>query len=256
MTIIAHISDPHLDGSPRNQERAERVARYLSVIADHVDAVVLTGDVTDHGAASEYAVAKSIFDLPVPVVFLPGNHDDRAKFRRVLLGQTELPAKGKEPPINQALDIAELTILLADSTVPGEDYGTLAPSTLTWLRECLSRTDRATLIALHHPPLEIGYPDVDGDQGLRNRADLAGLVHAAPHVIGILAGHVHTGVASTFAGVPVCIVPGIASTIVMPWESAIAPGVFADQHAPPGLSIHRIEGKQIITHFRSVVDRP
>jgi Icc protein len=250
MPVIAHISDPHLDGSPRTSARAERVVRYLATLSDFLAAVVLTGDVSDHGAADEYTRAAELFALPVPVWCCPGNHDDRAEFRRALLGGEGDAATGSDP-INQAYDLPGLTILLADSTVPGEDYGMLAPPTLDWLRARLASATQPALIALHHPPVDIGHPAVDGDQGLRNRAALAAIIRDAPHVAGILAGHVHTGAASSFAGVPVRVAPGIASTIVMPWERATAQEVFANPDAPPGLCVHVVEGMHLTTHIRA-----
>ena len=50
-----------------------------------LDAILVTGDIADHGRPSEYAEARAILSAPCPVLFLPGNHDERDAFRRGLL---------------------------------------------------------------------------------------------------------------------------------------------------------------------------
>ena len=49
MAVLAHLSDLHLDGGPRAAERAERVLSFLDGLREPVDAVLVTGDLTDHG---------------------------------------------------------------------------------------------------------------------------------------------------------------------------------------------------------------
>jgi len=48
--------------------------------------VLVTGDVADHGLPGECEQARSLLTGPWPVLICPGNHDERAAFRRVLLG--------------------------------------------------------------------------------------------------------------------------------------------------------------------------
>jgi len=52
MTIIAHISDTHFDGSERALARSRRAMAYLR--GCNVDVIVVTGDLTDHGDVKEY----------------------------------------------------------------------------------------------------------------------------------------------------------------------------------------------------------
>ena len=55
MYVIAHLSDPHLDGSPEAAGRLRRVTDYLASLTRPVDVVLVTGDLADHGAPEEYA---------------------------------------------------------------------------------------------------------------------------------------------------------------------------------------------------------
>lgn len=63
MLVLAHISDLHLDGSTRATERAERVRDRLWRLPGQVDALLVTGDIADHGAEAEYDEAARILGL-------------------------------------------------------------------------------------------------------------------------------------------------------------------------------------------------
>src|SRR5699024_7121242 len=86
-TLLAHISDLHLDGSPRARERTTRTLQYLSDLSQRPDALLVTGDIADNHTAQQYREAAFLLDLPFPVLTCPGNHDDRAAFRQHLLHQ-------------------------------------------------------------------------------------------------------------------------------------------------------------------------
>ena len=85
MIAIAQVSDIHLDGSPERAGRARAVMDRLRGGRAPLDAILVTGDIADHGRPSEYAEARAILSAPCPVLFLPGNHDERDAFRRGLL---------------------------------------------------------------------------------------------------------------------------------------------------------------------------
>jgi len=87
MIVFAQLSDTHLDGG---QPRAGRLRSVMASLAGGrapLDAVLVTGDVADHGLPGEYEQARSLLAGPWPVLICPGNHDERAAFRRVLLGE-------------------------------------------------------------------------------------------------------------------------------------------------------------------------
>src|SRR5512139_1701828 len=71
--IIAHISDTHLDGGARALARTRRVMRYLR--GCRLDAILVSGDLADHGDAREYEEVRAELTADVPVLMLPGNHD-------------------------------------------------------------------------------------------------------------------------------------------------------------------------------------
>ncbi len=92
MLVLAHISDLHLDGTGRATERARRVRDRLWELPEPPDALLVTGDIADHGTEGEYEEAARPLglrdgDAPFPVLTRPGDHDVRAPYRTALPGQ-------------------------------------------------------------------------------------------------------------------------------------------------------------------------
>ncbi|MEV4545668.1 metallophosphoesterase [Micromonospora echinaurantiaca] len=248
MLTIAHLSDTHLDDHPRSAERTARVMDHLHNLARPVDAILITGDIADHGQVAEYELAAKLFASPRPVLVCPGNHDVRDAYRRGLLGE----ADGGDGPINSRHDVGGATFLLADSSIPGRDNGHLDEETMGWLREQLASVaaDVPVFIAFHHPPVALHHPVID-DMRLLPVDPLAELVAAHPQIVAVLTGHFHTAAASTFAGRPLRIAPGVVSTLRMPWEGE---GTLTDQLQPPGIAFHVYDDTGLLTtHYRVVV---
>ena len=238
MTLLAHVSDPHLDTSPERRARLERV---LAAVAGYrgVTGLVLTGDLADHGADDEYrelraVLAASVPDLPTLLV--PGNHDDREVLRRHLPGA---PAEG---PLDTLLDVGDVRLVGLDSTIPGQDGGGLAASTVAFARAAVAGAPGRVVLAMHHPAVAVGHAVVDG-YGLADHEDLARVVRPARNVVACLAGHVHSALASTFAGRPLVCAPGVVSTLRL--DDSVEP--FADHAAVPGLALHAVHDDGTVT---------
>jgi 3',5'-cyclic-AMP phosphodiesterase len=246
VTMLAQLSDLHLDGGQRNVERTSRALDHLAALSTPVDAVLITGDITNSGAAADYVVATELTSkLNTPVLFCPGNHDDRATFASILLG---LP--NHTGPINQVHELTNASILLCDSTIPGQPAGALDADTLMWLDNALTGpTDRPAFVVLHHPPVPLGIPELD-TIGLRNADDFKATIQRHPRIAGILCGHAHTAAASTFAGIPLRVAPSVASTAVLPCERT-ATGTM-DFNLPVALAFHSHVDGLLTTHFRAL----
>jgi Icc protein len=248
MFVIAHLSDPHLDGTPEARDRLRRVTSYLRSLSRPVDTVLVTGDLADHG--SEYAEVAAELDLEPPVLVLPGNHDVSAPLRvglQKFLSGTDLEAGH---PVHQVCDVAGARFVLLDTSVPGEDHGLLSAASLAWLRGVLARpADGPVFVAFHHPPVEIGHPVLDGWK-LRDSAGFAEVLREAPAVTALLAGHVHGAVVSTFAGLPLLVAPGIRSTAPLPFEP-VPGGGLTDVAGPVGFALHLYDpANGLVTHYR------
>src|SRR5690348_10403447 len=101
--LLAQLSDLHLDGGSVAHDRVVSVVDYLRNLSRPPDAVLVTGDVANSGSPEEYAEAADIFAmLPMPVMFLPGNHDERKAFRPFVSKRGGIEIAGAaDEPINQ-----------------------------------------------------------------------------------------------------------------------------------------------------------
>lgn len=249
MIVIAHFSDTHLDGSQHRAGRAATVMAYLDGLALRLDAILVTGDIADHGLPAEYEQARDILSSSAhPVFCCPGNHDDRAAFRTVLLG-ADGGAGPAAAPVNQVHHAPGATFALCDSTIPGRDGGQLAEETLGWLDGQLAgRPDVPAFVAFHHPPVRLHSPVVDP---IRQSGEdrLARLLDRHPQVAAVLCGHAHTAASTAFAGRPLLAGPGVASTLLLPWER----GGIADEQAPVTVAFHLLDEQgRVTTHYRTV----
>lgn len=249
--MIAHLSDVHIDSGERSVRRTRAVMDHLERLPFDLDAVLVTGDVADHGLPSEYARAREVLTSRHPVLICPGNHDDRAAFRESLLG---LPAAVE--PVNQVYRTDGMVLAMCDSSVPGKDEGFLADETLEWLDGVLAEAPREVpvLVAFHHPPATLHEPFIDGIRQF-GAERLAALAHRHPHLAAFLCGHAHTAAVTTFAGRPLLVAPGVVSTLRLPWEPASSPQDYVHLDQPPALAYHVLDDEgRVITHYRCVVD--
>jgi 3',5'-cyclic AMP phosphodiesterase CpdA len=257
--VIAHLSDTHIDVDGQNSRsiaRTRTVMNHLENLPHDLDAVLVTGDIADHGRADEYEQARELLTSRHPVVICPGNHDERAAFRRELLGQPAQSGTGTydRAPVNQVLRLARCVIAACDSSIPGRDEGYLEDQTLSWLEDVLREAPRdlPVLIAFHHPPEPLGIPFIDGIR-LRGAERLASLARQYPNIAGYLCGHAHTAAAAGFAGRPLRAAPAVVSTLRLPWEpQSRALGHVRFDH-PPALAYHVLDDQgRLTTHYRCV----
>lgn len=206
-----------------------------------VDAIIVTGDIADHSLLEEYESVRSLLVSDAPLLVCPGNHDYHPELFEKVLG-----------PLNQALRLPELTIALADSSIPGRPEGYLGDATLAWLDEVLSeRPAVPAFVGFHHPPIELGIPYVDSIM-LQSTERLAALLERHPHVAAVLVGHAHTAATGTFAGRPVVVAPGVISTALTTAEPYPGP-VPLRYDLPPAFALHRYTEGRLVTHFRPVL---
>ncbi len=220
--IVAHVSDLHLDGTGPRRERAERVADHLRALSPAPDVVLVTGDVADHGLPAEYAEAVAVLDELDPLV-VPGNHDDRDALAAAFA------------PADRVHRTSGVVFALCDSLVPGHGHGALSGDALEML-DGLAGEPGPVVVALHHPPMPVGHPVMDRI-ALRDPAGLAAVLRGRTGPTLVLCGHLHTPIATTFAGHPLVVAPGVASTLRWPEE----PGEDLMREPPePGLALHAL----------------
>jgi 3',5'-cyclic-AMP phosphodiesterase len=247
MIVFAQVSDTHFDGSQTHADRARAVFDRLNAVSIPLTAVLLTGDIADHGLPQEYDEARKLVASSAhPVFSCPGNHDDRVAYREVLLGE---PGAEPELPINRLHRVPGAVFALCDSSIPGRNDGYLADETLDWLDAVLTEDPGVpAFVCFHHPPALLHSPFLDSIRQF-GEPRLAALVARHPQIVALLCGHAHTPAATTFAGLPLLVAPGVVSTLVLPWEGDGG----GDESAPPGFAFHVLDDeRRLTTHYRAL----
>lgn len=209
--FILHISDTHfvadndlLHGSVDSDENLRQLFRDFVKAQVKPEAMVFTGDLADTGRPDAYVRLRNIVEpvaeeFGAKIIWVMGNHDERAAFRAGLLDSDA----GQES-VDMVHDVNGLRIIALDSTVPGLHHGEISDEQLEWLSSVLATpAPHGTLIALHHPPVPSPL-EIMSMVELREQSRLEKVI-AGTDVRGILAGHLHYSTFSTFAGVPVSV---------------------------------------------------
>lgn len=247
--IVVQLSDSHIGA---NWTRGDPAARWWAAIEsvagldDRADAVLVSGDLAEHGADGEYAIVSSALEaLDVPTYVLPGNHDDRAALRAHFgLGGDA------EEPVRYAVEAGAIRIAVLDTTKPGQDSGQLEGDQLDWLDAELSDApDRTTLLAMHHPPFATGMRAWDAI-GLdpADRAALSDVIRRHPNVVRIVSGHVHCPLTAELAG---CVAITAPSTYVQARPSFESDELHLfDESA--AFAVHAVRGDDVVSYVQPV----
>ena len=234
--LLAQLSDLHIGAT---EEEADPLARLETVVGavldlpNPVDAVLVSGDVSDDGGEESYRPARSALDrFECPVHVLPGNHDDRARVR----GAFGLPGTGDEP-VNYCADVGPLRLVLLDSNVPGQDPGRFGPRDLAWLDATLGEDpERPALLAVHHTPLSTGLPGWDAINLDPAEIEALGEVVARhPQLRAIVGGHLHRIATASLGGCPVFSAP---STYLQALPDFDFDAEDVQMVGPPGFALH------------------
>jgi 3',5'-cyclic AMP phosphodiesterase CpdA len=217
--VLAHISDTHLLGEgralygkvPVEQRLASLLAR-LEACPIVPDALVFTGDLTDLGEADAYRRLRAVVDpvatrLGAEVVWVMGNHDERAAYASLLFDEGETDA-----PQDRVHDVRGLRVISLDTTVPGYHHGEITSSQLQWLTRVLSTPARhGSILAMHHPPVPTPL-EVMAVLELHDQPALAEVLRGSDTRL-ILGGHLHYSTHSLFAGIPVSVAAATCYTL-------------------------------------------
>jgi 3',5'-cyclic AMP phosphodiesterase CpdA len=243
MTRVVQLSDTHIKPGGRLAYRKvdtaaalARAVAHINALAEtvgEIDAVVMSGDLTDTGTAAEYAMFRDLTaDLAAPLLVLPGNHDLGAAMRVAFPDQPYAQAHG---PLDFACDVGALRIVALDSTVPGAPHGALGSDQIAWLDgELAASRGRPTLVFLHHPPFDTGIRHMDV-QRLLDAGPFLDCATGREHVLLVGCGHVHRSISTMHRGTPIHIAPSPAHAVAL-------------DHRPDGPSAFRVEPGAVLLH--------
>ncbi|GGB57704.1 3',5'-cyclic adenosine monophosphate phosphodiesterase CpdA [Tistrella bauzanensis] len=232
--------------------------RHLNRLTPRPDVVLLTGDVTDDGTAQAYAMARDMLDaLAMPLLAIPGNHDERAAFRRCF-GEGQGGGGSDQPPDAPLHLVADgfgpVRIIGLDVTVPGRHHGDIDDAAAAWLTRTLAADPaRPTLIMIHHPPFDSGIPYIDAYH-CRRGDRLAAIVAGFPSVERITCGHIHRAMQLRFGGTLLCTAPSTTTAIALRLDPAAEAASYVE---PPAMLLHQWRpGTGLISHVLPIGDFP
>ncbi|MDQ1076422.1 MULTISPECIES: phosphodiesterase [Microbacterium] len=248
--VLLHLSDTHLraGGAPLyddvdSEAYLARAVAAIEASGVRPDALVFTGDLADFGEADAYDRVRALVEplaarLETRVVWVMGNHDDRATFRSHLLPGDAADATA---PVDRVDEFDGLRIVTLDTSVPGAHHGEVTADQLAWLADVLSTpAPLGTILAMHHPPVP-SVLDLAASVELRDQRSLAAVLRGSD-VRTILAGHLHYSTFATFAGIPV----SVASATCYTQDLMVPVGGTRPQDAAQGFNIVHVYDETIV----------
>jgi len=187
---LLQFTDTHLYGSAtealRGVQTLPALKRALACARMRdwpVDAMLVTGDIVQDDPAGYPHFRKLFAEFGVPILCLPGNHDDPAAMRREL--------NGKPFVMGGSVDLGAWRIILLDSCVAGSASGRLSAAALAELdRSLATASARHALVCLHHHPIAMSSRWLD-QVGLENADEFFATIDKHRNVRGVVWGHVH-----------------------------------------------------------------
>jgi 3',5'-cyclic AMP phosphodiesterase CpdA len=214
------------------------------------DAVVATGDLVHAGRAAEYAHLREILaPLPMPIYFIPGNHDEREALRAAFPEHAYLRQSARF--VQYAIDEWPLRIVALDTVIPGSDAGELCAERVGWLDATLARApQKPTLVIMHHPPFETLIEHMD-TIGLAGAERFAAVIRRHPQVERVLCGHLHRPIQVRFAGTLASTCPSTAHQLGLDLAPKAA-SFFRME--PPAFQLHALRGGAVVSHTAYIGD--
>lgn len=240
---LIQVTDCHLHADPGARSRKGYPLRQLHAVLEHAqalrpDMLLITGDVSQDETPASYRHAFEAFSsFDCPWFWFPGNHD-----------HPQFMAELRD--IHDEIDLDTWRLLVLDTQVAGQAHGELGQAQLQALAQRLEEDDRPTLLAMHHPPLEVGSEWMDA-LGLVDREALWQTLAAYGQVRGILCGHVHQAFAarhsSPYGDIAVYGCPATADQF-LPGSADFA----IDEASRPGLRVVDLRGERLVSWVERV----
>jgi 3',5'-cyclic-AMP phosphodiesterase len=187
---LIQFTDPHLYGGEHEELRGVATLPALNAALAQArardwppDALLLTGDLVQDDPGGYRHLRRLVGSLGLPVLAIPGNHDEPPTMRRELAGEPFV--------LDGFVDFGRWRIVLLDSCIPGSAGGALSAEALAGLEAALAGAGgRHCLVCLHHHPVPMASRWLDR-VGLANAAEFLHTIDAHRNVRAILWGHVH-----------------------------------------------------------------
>lgn len=221
--MFVHLSDPHIQPAGETfwevidgYDMTRRALEAIDLSRLKPDFLIISGDLAQDGDYDRaYARIRKIVDdieekFGVPVLLALGNHDERAVFRRVVLGDD---GSSGAKPYYYTRRVAGLKVVVLDSNGYQAANGRIDDEQLDWLVQELREERLPCLVVCHHPPIPTGIERLNGE--LLSNADMLGDILAVyrDQILGILCGHIHHVNIGEFRGILCSTATGLAFTV-------------------------------------------
>lgn len=192
---IIHMSDLHLSANGALVWGEDCRRNFLTAIAQikimrDIDAIIVSGDISNDGSLSSYTFADLAFaELNIPTYWCAGNHDDLSVLSTIFKPKF-CHLCGQEKIGDWRLYMVNSVAKDSDNPSTNRSKGIVTLEARIELDKQLSKNPEPTIVVLHHPPLEIGgWQD---NKILKNRDTFREMLCCHENVKLVLSGHVHT----------------------------------------------------------------
>lgn len=263
--MLVQISDTHIGDADELVYGQFDTGAALTGAVDMINAmvplpdlVIHTGDITSHGTVARYERFRQLTSsLNVPMVVIPGNHDDRTAMQEALGGTALLPVNRDAGDfLHYTVENLPVRLVCCDSVIEGATPGAMCESRLAWLDARLAEEPtRPTIVALHHPPFYSGMTGSTA-KGLRDGgAEFSAVIARHDHIVRVIAGHVHRPITTTFGNT----IAFAGPTTCYPFDLDMGPERLLNiSFEPPAIAVHlwlpdaTPDGPGLVTHVKPV----
>lgn len=258
--LIAQITDLHLDAQKstvcQNTHQFRSVIEDIKSLKPQPDMLVITGDLVEQGERDSYETLRAeITDIDLPIYFAMGNHDNREAFAACFP-----QSRFNNGFLQYCIETESLRIIVIDSSEPGRHGGAFCERRAQWLQAELAQAPfKPTLIAMHHPPTDIGIPWITTCDTADWAQRFKKVIAAHDNVIHVMCGHIHRTIFKRFAGATLSVASAVAPQVKLDLSHIDInnpDGRVLLEDAKPGYALHHWDGEALTTHNVSVGARP
>ena len=226
---VVQVSDCHLFAETggkllglNTQFSLDQVLELVAEEQPDIDLILATGDLSQDASLSAYErLRDALAKFDAPTYWIEGNHDKPAPMLEALAEQRDRIG----PCI---IDVGNWSIVMLDSTIPGEVPGELFDDDIRFLDNALANAaGEHLMVCLHHHPVPMGCKWLD-TQVVASADRFFDVIDRHPKIRAVVWGHVHQEYHGQRNGVDMYAVP---STCV---QFKPKSDDFAVDKAPPG----------------------
>ncbi len=261
---FVHISDTHIAADPSYAQyghaplpNLKALVTTINALTFPVDFVLHTGDLAADGSEKAYQLARRVLArLRLPIHYVAGNHDDSDILQRSMLDRAPRGAR-----FDYRFAVKGVEVAIFDSRGPSDPAGTLTDEQLATLRSLCVPSGPPLLIAIHHPPLPLDSPWLDGGWVTAKGRTASMLLDRGPEFVdaivparnrigGVFFGHVHRAYQIMHRGILFSSAPSSFGPFLT-WPDQDAPKAARAEQA--GFSLVTITGEQTTIRYHAVV---